>query len=51
MKHEIITFRTTWKLKRFMEQAARKEHRSLSNMIELILMHYLRDFGYLEKKF
>jgi hypothetical protein len=50
MKLEVINFRTTWELKRFMEQAAQKEHRSLSNMIELVLMRFLRDRGYLNRK-
>ena len=42
-KNTTITFRTNEELKKKLEVMAAKEHRTLSNLIELILEKYTKD--------
>jgi hypothetical protein len=42
-KDSLIAFRTSKELHRILTQVAKKERRSLSSMIELVLTDYLKD--------
>ena len=42
IKDERITFRTTSELREDLEKLAEKENRSLSQMVELILIDYIK---------
>lgn len=45
LKDETVSIRTSADIKRLLEQAAEREHRSITSMMEVLILNYAQEHG------